>query len=805
MSSGFKRGVEEEVKLENSMMLGENGHPCFTAEGLGSSLLALFDRHFQGISEQDLRNGIRQILIDSRTVEPQDGLSLIVNLFVMCWHTRWCRGGKGAKLPFYQSLKILYEEFPIPVIRLLPLIPEFGYWKDLLLLSQHIKDFPVPDVDYSPLQSAIWDVYSHQLLLDYQKLQDYQKKKGRKYEDDEETEGIPLTLSCAGKYAPREKKHFDVSLHAVSELCKRMFSSTESTSQPPITAATATATATASSKPRDEDNDDDDDDDMVLIDHEEIEIIEQAKASSSSSLVLEENERPKKRYREMISSLNRALDVPEVKMCANRFSTINLAAVPSRCMSKNQAAFANDLVKGGPDLETGNRHPDNADRVKCRQNLLKVLSAKGKGVKGAQCYPHEYVEQVLANPSSLSLTNKLVINSQWKSMRESIEEMVQKRKETILLNETLSDSLSEVKVSTTASPPSADGTTSALSLGHLVPLSDVSGSMSGTPMSVAIGLGILCSELVDESFRDLVMTFSGDARWEDLSDCKSFVDKVIKLKKAHWEGNTNFYNALNQVALVVRKNKLKQEEIPNLLVISDMQFDSASGLRSSHSYSYGFGSSSSHIPTSRGSDWNTIYENIEKLYSQLGIEICGSPYTPPVIIFWNVRADTVSGFPVSGDQKGVVMLNGYSPALMKFILSGEFEKEVIEEVVVEASVGEVKGDGGEGGGDEKKDEEDGTVMLIKKRKVAVSPMDVMMKVLAEEKFNSVREVLYDPSVVTHLKVGEGSLLQKQSPYYTSTVGAGGRGGGKEGRGGGRGRGVIAGRGGRGRGRGRGRF
>jgi hypothetical protein len=327
-------------------------------------------------------------------------------------------------------------------------------------------------------------------------------------------------------------------------------------------------------------------------------------------------------------------------------------------------------------------------------------------------------------------------------------------------------------------------------------LSDVSGSMSGTPMAVAIGLGILCSELVDESFRDLVMTFSGDARWENLGNCNSFVEKVTKLKQAHWEGSTNFYNALNQVATVVRKNRLKQEEIPNLLVISDMQFDSASGFGSSHFYSYGH--SRAPAPPAR-TEWNTVYENIEKLYHQLGIEISGSPYTPPVIIFWNVRADT-AGFPVSGDQKGVVMLNGYSPALMKFILSGEFEKEVIEEVV------EASGSDGEGSdGDGEKEE---TVMVTKKRKVAVSPMDVMNKVLSEEKFNCVREVLYDPAVVSHLRVSEGSVLQKQSPYYQTTLGTSGRGG----RGGGRGRGIAArgGRGGRGqtgrgRGRGRGRF
>ena len=51
------------------------------------------------------------------------------------------------------------------------------------------------------------------------------------------------------------------------------------------------------------------------------------------------------------------------------------------------------------------------------------------------------------------------------------------------------------------------------------------------------------------------------------------------------------------------------------------------------------------------------------------------PVEPPRIIFWNVRADTV-GFPAAADQKGVMLLSGYSPALMTFILSGEMEEEV---------------------------------------------------------------------------------------------------------------------------------
>jgi hypothetical protein len=52
-----------------------------------------------------------------------------------------------------------------------------------------------------------------------------------------------------------------------------------------------------------------------------------------------------------------------------------------------------------------------------------------------------------------------------------------------------------------------------------------------------------------------------------------------------------------------------------------------------------------------------------------------------------VRADTV-GYPAAADDRGVMMLSGFSPALLKFVLSGEMEQEVI--VGVDAAGNAVK-------------------------------------------------------------------------------------------------------------------
>lgn len=150
------------------------------------------------------------------------------------------------------------------------------------------------------------------------------------------------------------------------------------------------------------------------------------------------------------------------------------------------------------------------------------------------------------------------------------------------------------------------------------------------------------------------------------------------------------------VADVVRKSKLKQADIPNLLVISDMQFNQASR---------------------HGNAWSTTFEQIKRLSHTLGMEVHGAPLEPPTIIFWNVRGSV--GYPAAGDDEGVMLLSGYSsPALMKFLLSGELEEEVVEEEVTES-------------GD----------VLLKKRKAQVTPTEAMKKVLYEDALNPVREAL----------------------------------------------------------------
>ena len=279
---------------------------------------------------------------------------------------------------------------------------------------------------------------------------------------------------------------------------------------------------------------------------------------------------------------------------------------------------------------------------------------------------------ISAKGGPLSLGVSAVLDVQWAAVRNGLLAQVEARQRELALAAAPVDCADALQDASAVCPDFAVlsiakdvaidaavccGAAKPVGLSRVVPMADVSGSMSGTPMLVSIALGILASEVTHESFRDKVLTFHERPIWHDLSGETSFVQKVLNLAQADWGGSTDFYAAMQLIADVVREKKLGAGEIPDLLVVSDMQFNEAVG-HSAKGY------------------WMLVQDNIKSMFSDLGLELHGRPLDPPQIIFWNVRADTV-GYPAAADDKGVMMLSGFSPALLKFVLSGEMEEEAI--------------------------------------------------------------------------------------------------------------------------------
>ena len=92
-----------------------------------------------------------------------------------------------------------------------------------------------------------------------------------------------------------------------------------------------------------------------------------------------------------------------------------------------------------------------------------------------------------------------------------------------------------------------------------------------------------------------------------------------------------------------RAHSLPNDELPNRIVIlSDMEFDQATGYAHRNS---------------------TNLEAIKQKYERYG-------YDFPQIIFWNVQARSKQ-VPATMNENGVILVSGYSPSILKSVLSDE--------------------------------------------------------------------------------------------------------------------------------------
>ena len=143
-----------------------------------------------------------------------------------------------------------------------------------------------------------------------------------------------------------------------------------------------------------------------------------------------------------------------------------------------------------------------------------------------------------------------------------------------------------------------------------------------------------------------------------------------------------------------------------MIVFSDMQFDSANR---DGDYGYGYGSGRG----GRSGGWATQFERLQKRFAEVGTEICGTPYAAPRIIFWNLRSSV--GFPVAKDCPNTQLLSGFSPSLLKLVLTGgELVAEEEEEVT----------------------QPDGTKVVVKKS--GPTPEETLRKALDDDAFDAVR-------------------------------------------------------------------
>jgi hypothetical protein len=118
------------------------------------------------------------LLVESMT--PFLTMSALEELTVIAFHLRNVRGGGGQRQLFRQMMSVFYDFDASLVITLLPLIPMYGYWKDVFYLCTtlpHVMD-PVMALCQEQLEQ---DEYAVRLGYKPSMLAKYIPKQGKKY------------------------------------------------------------------------------------------------------------------------------------------------------------------------------------------------------------------------------------------------------------------------------------------------------------------------------------------------------------------------------------------------------------------------------------------------------------------------------------------------------------------------------------------------------------------------------------------------------------------------------------------------
>ena len=193
--------------------------------------------------------------------------------------------------------------------------------------------------------------------------------------------------------------------------------------------------------------------------------------------------------------------------------------------------------------------------------------------------------------------------------------------------------------------------------GNTICVADGSGSMSWsglggtsvTALNVANALAIYFAERSSGQFKDKYITFSEHPQLVDFSHCTSLRDK-IRLALSHNEcANTNVEAVFDLILQTAINANMKQKDMPaNILILSDMEFDACA-------------------VSSRRSGYSNARVD-QKLFSVIARRYAEHGYKLPRLVFWKICSRTGT-IPVKENELGVALVSGFSPAIVKMVLS----------------------------------------------------------------------------------------------------------------------------------------
>ena len=302
-------------------------------------------------------------------------------------------------------------------------------------------------------------------------------------------------------------------------------------------------------------------------------------------------------YRKELSQLRKYLGVIERKMSLNKWDTIDYNAVPSKAnLIYNKAFIKHDTERRAEYLSNLQANTGNAK------------------INGGTLSPYEIINKYLTHRGPKPVTE---LEALWKALPKP-----KKQKNVLVVR---------------------DGSYSMYDYYNTV-------TDKVLPITIADAITLYMSENNTGSYKNKFITFSKQPSIIDVSTIGDDLYSRIKyLSRFNDYTNTNLEAVFKLVQDTIVNNNISEEDIPDILIISDMEFDRAIGQ----------------------------YEKGDKAIAKLLNVIINNwrlatKCDPPKLIFWNVASRT-NAIPVKENKNGVILVSGFSPYIANMVLDNEID------------------------------------------------------------------------------------------------------------------------------------
>lgn len=201
---------------------------------------------------------------------------------------------------------------------------------------------------------------------------------------------------------------------------------------------------------------------------------------------------------------------------------------------------------------------------------------------------------------------------------------------------------------------------------------DGSGSMyrpgESAAINIATSLALLFAEQLGGAYKNSFITFSSKPELIQVPETADTLEKKLNFISKYDDCSNTDIGKVYKLILDVAKsgNVPKEEMIERVLIISDMEFDSAVTISDTAENERVKSLSAASLDRSYArSSKDSTFEFYKKAFEEAGYEL-------PEIVFWNVEARDTH-LPVTQNEKGVKLVSGASANIFSDVVSGDLK------------------------------------------------------------------------------------------------------------------------------------